>query len=200
MAEARTKLRPEKRPKKGGEGLGGLDFRQRNKLLQTKLNILNLAEDATEEDLDAMLSLWDEMDALMRRPASETGITNPSRTPEMKEIRQALDSIAKTYGGLRRVTPFNQGPRITPPTGERVFTKEAAARVKELRKMIKDSDDPDLKQEMRQELQVRICIGTGIGWWGEYFIAHVLFCLCLSGRIFPCECLLAVEFKTSQLL
>jgi len=126
---------------------GARAARSKRKLLMVKLNILNLAEIASEEDLDKMLAIYDQMEA-HQIEAGEDG-KHGSKKPEMKKLRSELDEIAAPYGGLKRAAaPMGRRPRP-----ERSFSKEDAAKVKELRAQLKATDDEEEQNRLRKELQ-----------------------------------------------
>jgi hypothetical protein len=146
--------------------------RGKQKILSIKLNILDLAEQATEEDLDAMLAIYAEMEALHTggnaapREGNKAGEDEPEgegprhvapgRDPRMKEHRRALDEIADKYGGLKRAGRGGRpGADGEFGLGERVFSEEDAKAVKQLRRQMKDAKGPDERKALRDQLQVR---------------------------------------------
>lgn len=124
------------------------------KLLNVKLNILHLAEDADEADLDAMLALYERMVELQGLDQQEAAALDVeerrAKTAEMKSLRHQLDSIAQSYGGLKGERPGRHNVR---QKHERAFSEEEARTVKELRRKIKESTDEQEEAELREQLQ-----------------------------------------------
>lgn len=127
--------------------------RTKRKLLATKLNILKLAETASEEDLTAMLSVYEELAELQIAVAekrTEKGLHRGS----IKEKRQELDSIASKYGGLKKdsARPHKKKGASKREVGTQ-FSEEEAKKVKDLRKQLNSVTDEAEAEAIRAKLQ-----------------------------------------------
>lgn len=124
--------------------------RTKRKMLTLKLHILKLAETASEEDLTAMLSVYEELAELQIAVAekrTEKGLHRGS----IKEKRQELDNIASKYGGLKKdsARPKKKGTSKK----EQQFSEEEAKKVKDLRKQLNSVTDEAEAEAIRAKLQ-----------------------------------------------
>ena len=135
---------------KFADGVSARRARAKQKMLMMKINILDLVETASAEDLDAMLAIYDQMEELHANAAEvDDPKRHAGRDPQMKVLRSQLDEIAEKYGGLKR----GAIRRHRQKDAERSFSPEDAAKVKELRKQLRDTEDADERKELRKQLQ-----------------------------------------------
>jgi hypothetical protein len=127
--------------------------RTKRKMLTLKLHILELAETASEEDLTAMLSVYEELAELQIAVAekrTEKGLHRGS----IKEKRQELDAIASKYGGLKKDSARTKKKKgASKREVGTQFSEEEAKKVKDLRKQLNSVTDEAEAEAIRAKLQ-----------------------------------------------